>query len=186
MPARLRNLLLTIVLVATAVATWLLRPGEAPADQTSATEAADRGFYILDAVFNGLDESGEVIYQLAATRIEGSDNTEQMSFHDVAISYGEDHDMPWQITAQSARTQADGTLLSLTGVVIESAADSAGSITRIEADTLELETERQVARTTGPVRFAINGNRIDAVGLSADLRNEQIILESKVSGRVAR
>lgn len=185
MPARLRNLILSVLLIAAAIGTWLLRPAESPDAQASNLAGTERGFYIRDAVFNGLDENGEVIYRLAAMRIEGSERTEQMSFHDVAISYGEDLEVPWRITAQTAHTQADGKVLELTGVVIQSAPESTGQPTRIEADTLELEAERQLARTTGPVTFAIGGSRLDAVGLTADLRNEQINLESNVSGRVA-
>ena len=93
MPVRLRNSILSVLLIAAAIGTWLLRPNDMLDAQGSNVTASERGFYIRDAVFNGLDENGEVIYQLAATRIEGSESTEQMSFHDVAINYGQDLDV---------------------------------------------------------------------------------------------
>jgi LPS export ABC transporter protein LptC len=186
MPARLRNLFLFIVLIVAAAATWLLRPAEDTENPSTGTGVSERGFYILEAIFSGLDETGKVVYRLAAARIEGSQSSEQMSFHEVEISYGQDQEIPWEITAQSARRRADGNIVELTGVIIESISDGSEQITRIEAETLELEPDRQLASTSGPVRFIIGDNRIDAVGLTADLRNEQISLESRVSGRVAQ
>lgn len=184
MSSRLRNLLLTVVLLAAAAATWLQRPADDSANAAAGAAGGQQGFYLLDAVFSGLDETGAVIYQLAATRIEGSENPDQLQFHDVEIRYGEDVAMPWQITAESAQRQPDGNTLVLTDVVIESIADGTAQNTRIEAATLELEPKRQLATTTGRVRFTIGDSRIDAVGLTADLRNERISLESDVSGRV--
>lgn len=174
-----------MLLIAAAAASWLLLPAEEPASQSAGATASERGFYIRDAVFSGLDETGEVVYRLAAARIEGSEISEQMSFHEVEISYGQDQDIPWHITARSAHRQTDADLLELTGVVIESTADAPEDTTRIEAESLELEPNRQRASTSGPVSFVIGENRIDAVGLTADLRNERISLESRVSGRVS-
>lgn len=185
MTLQLRNLFLAVLLLGAAAGTWLLRPAEDAADAGAVTSDGERGFYILDAVFSGLDESGEVVYRLAAARIEGSQAPEQMSFHDVEIRYGSDQQIPWYIMARSARRQAETDTLELMDVVIESAAQSPEQATRIEAQTLELEPARQLASTPGPVSFLIGDNRIDAVGLTADLRNERISLESRVSGRVS-
>jgi LPS export ABC transporter protein LptC len=184
MPSGLRNLLLTILLIAAAAGTFVLRPSEDAAGDSSGPAPSERGFYLLDAVFSGLDESGDVVYRLAAARIEGSDSPEQMSFTDVEISYGGDPDFPWQITAETARQVSEQETLQLRGVVIESMSDQGAELTRIEAQTLDYEPDRQLASTAGPVRFTIGENRIDAVGLIADLRNEEITLESGVSGRV--
>ena len=185
MPSSVRNLLLTILLIAAAAVTFVLRPAEETADGTDGPASSDRGFYLLDAVFSGLDESGEVVYRLAAARIGGSDTPEQMSFLDVEISYGGDPDFPWQITADAARQRGEQETLELSGVVIESMATQDQEPTRIEARSLEYEPDRQLASTNGPVSFTIGESRIDAVGLIADLRNEQITLESGVSGRVS-
>jgi LPS export ABC transporter protein LptC len=182
---RLRNLILSVALIAAAVTSWLLRP--LPEAEVADTEPAadDDGFYILDAIFNGLDTQGKVVYRLAATRIEGSESSDQLQFHDVEISYAQGAALPWQITAQTARRQGDQNTLELTHVVIESTSASPAETTRIEAEQLEFEPDLQLATSSGPVRFAIGNNRIDAVGLSVDLGNERITLESRVSGRVS-
>jgi LPS export ABC transporter protein LptC len=185
MPSGVRNMLLTIALITAAAVTFVLRPAEETADGTGGPAASERGFYLLDAVFSGLDESGEVVYRLAAARIEGSDTPEEMSFLNVEISYGGDPDFPWQITADTARQRGEQETLELSGVVIESTGVQNEEVTRIEARTLEYEPDLQLASTTGPVSFSIGENKIDAVGLVADLRNERITLESGVSGRVS-
>lgn len=185
MSTRIRNLLLAIVLLAAAGGTWLLRPPIIEDTPVTRTSSADRGFYILDAIFSGLDEHGELLYRLAAARIEGSEQTEQLRFHDVEIRYTQAQNVPWQITAAQASRRADTQTLELMQVVIESTDEAAARSVRIEADSLELETDNQLAHTSGAVRFAIGANRIDAVGLMADLHNEKITMESGVSGRVS-
>lgn len=182
----LRNFLISALLAAAAAATWLARPVEETAGSGEATPPAERGFYLLDAVFSGLDENGEVVYRLAAARIEGSEAQERMQFHDVAIQYRQAQESPWHISAAWAQHQMDGETLELEDVVIESRPQAAQDATRIEAATLELEPEAQLASTAGPVTLLMGRDRIDAVGLRADLRNEQITLESNIRGRVAR
>jgi LPS export ABC transporter protein LptC len=186
MPVRLRNFLLSIALIAAALGSWLLRPADTTEAIDADTHAAERGFYILDAIFSGLDEHGTVVYRLAATRIEGSESSDQMQFQDVEISYRQEQDFPWRITAASARRPANTDTLELTDVVIESTADSPGQVTRIEAESLQLETQRQLAVTPGPVRFVIGESSLNAVGLTADLRNDRISLSSGAGGRVSR
>ncbi len=183
LPTRLRNLLLFGLLITAAGLSWLLRPAAESDELSAGPTGSERGFYMLDAVFSGLDETGEVVYRLAAARIEGSDSPERMSFHDVQITYGPEKEIPWHITAETAQRPTAEEKLELTGVIIESIADPPEEKTRIEAANLELVPAEQLATTNGPVRLSIGANRIDAVGLTADLRNESISLESGVSGR---
>jgi lipopolysaccharide export system protein LptC len=70
-------------------------------------------------------------------------------------------------------------------VVIESTTDDPSQAARIEASDMRLEAERQLASTSGPVRFAVGTSTINAVGLIADLRAETIILESDVNAHIA-
>lgn len=185
MPTRLRNAVIFVLLAVSAAITWWLRPPGPPEDAITTTASAQRGYYMNEAVFAGLDEAGRVVYRLAAARIEGADDSSVLSLSDVEISYAQNLELPWLITAQSARSERDAEVLELYGVVIESTSDEPASRTRIEADDIQLDTDQQIARTSGPVRFAIGTNTIEAVGLTADLGGERIRLESGVYGRIA-
>ena len=173
------------MLAAAAVTSWLLRPDAPPPDTAPDTAGVRLGYYIDDAVFSGLDDEGRIIYRLAATRIEGFENSDLLNLDDVEIRYAAELDLPWRITARSARRHHDEDVLELTGVIIESTQEPPRERTRIEADDIRFEPQRQVASTSGPVRFAIGPSVVDAVGLTADLRAQFISLESGVHGRVA-
>ena len=185
MPTRLRNSLLLIALIAAALASALLQPDRGPPDTVTTAAGTQRGYYMNDATFSGLDDEGNIVYRLSAARIEGSDDSDLLDLRDVEIRYVEEQDVPWLISAQVARSQRDDDALELSGVVIETVAGDAREHTVIEADDLRFEPDRRLASTAGPVRFSVGGGRIEATGLSADLGNERFSLESGVSGRVA-
>jgi len=185
MPVRLRNTVLFLLLGAAAFGSWLLRPAAPLRDAALDTSAPSLGYYINDAVFSGLDDDGRIIYRLVAARIEGFEDSTVLNLDDVEIRYAPELELPWRITATSARSGADQETLELAGVIIESTTENPDERTRIEAAALSLEPKRQLVSTPGPVRFAIGASRIDAVGLSADLRAERFSLESGVYGQVA-
>ena len=138
-----------------------------------------------DAVFSGLDSEGKIVFQLVAARIEGSEDSSLLNLSDVEINYAEDLDVPWLITAASAVSARDQDFLELHDVVLQRTADSPNERARIEATDIRLEPDTQIARTSGPVRFAIGTSSIEAVGLTADLRAERFRLESGVNARIA-
>lgn len=185
MPIWLRNIVLILLLGAAATGTWLLRPVEPLSDSTVDGTGTSLRYYINDAVFSGLDDDGQIIYRLAAARIEGFEDSRVLNLDDVEIRYAANVDVPWVITAAQARSGGDADYFDLSGVVIERTAEQPEARTRIEADALRFEPKRQLASTPGPVRFAIGPSTINAVGLIADLRTERISLESGVYGHVS-
>lgn len=185
MSSQLRKSVLFVILIAAAAASWLLRPPQEPLDVITSTAGVKRIYYMNDAVFSGLNERGEIIYRVAATRIEGSDDTDRLDLSNVEIRYVPDLNVPWLIRARSATTNADRKVLALSDVVIESTTDDPRQAARIEASDIQLEAESQLASTSGPVRFAVGASTINAVGLIADLRAETIILESNVNARIS-
>ena len=185
MSSQIRKSALLVVLLAAAATSWLMRPTPEPAEVITRTADAKRVYYMTDAVFSGLDEQGRIIYRVAASRIEGTEEADELDLSDVEIRYVPDLDVPWLIKARSARTDAQRKVLDLTDVVIESTSDDPSQAARIEASDIQLEPERQLASTAGPVLFAIGPSTINAVGLVADLRAETFVLESNVNARVA-
>jgi len=185
MSSQLKKSALFVVLLAAAAISWLMRPTIEPTDVVTRTTPTKRIYYMNDAVFSGLDEQGRIIYRVAASRIEGSEETDELDLSDVEIRYVPDLEVPWLIRARSARTDAQRKVLELTDVVIESTSDDPSQTTRIEASDMQLEPETRIASTPGPVRFAIGPSSINAVGLAADLRAETIVLESNVNARIS-
>jgi LPS export ABC transporter protein LptC len=184
MSSQLKKSALFVVLLAAAATSWLMRPITEPTDVVARTTGTRRVYYMNDAVFSGLDEQGRIIYRVAASRIEGSEEADELDLRDVEIRYVPDLEVPWLIRARSARTDAQRKILELSDVVIESTSEDPGQTARIEAADMQLEPETRIASTPGPVHFAIGASSINAVGLVADLRAEKIVLESNVNARV--
>jgi LPS export ABC transporter protein LptC len=181
-----RNIAWLVVLAASAFVTWYFGRGQDAAETQSATESTALGYYLTEAVVIGTDTAGKVLYRIAAERVEQNPDTEQLAFHDVLIEYSDQNEIPWRISASSAVGSMHQDYLELEGgVSVESRPDEAGRSTRIEAGRLRLEPRAYSLSTSGPVRFLLGETWIDAVGLSANLKDEEIDLESDVHAQIS-
>ncbi len=187
MPVPIRNAIIVLVLCLAALASWYLRaPEEGPVSNMQ-TRYPDLGYYLTDAIFSGLDADGQVIYQLAAARIEEFPESDMLSLETVELTYSDIAAVPWLIRAASAQSPRDGSYIALAGdVTIESTKRDSSETARIETEDLLFEPETNFASTPGPVSLAIGASRITAIGLSAYLKDERISLESDVHAEVAR
>jgi lipopolysaccharide export system protein LptC len=182
----LRNAVWLSLLIGAAAVTWYLsrpEPTEAPRDTGSRTSSL--GYYLVDAVLLGTDDSGEVLYRIVAERVEEHPGSEQLLLTSIEIEYRDEAEVPWRIRASSASGPTSRDYLDLSGDVrIESLPNSGGQQTLIEASSLRLEPEARFASTDGPVRFLVDDVWINGVGLKAYLKDDRIDLESQVNARI--
>ena len=98
---------------------------------------------------------------------------------DVTV-FGEDTP-PWQLTARLGRSDATGETLVFTGEV-RAWQQSANGAMEITTPELQVEPNRQFAQTDKAVTMRSPQGRHDAVGMRADLAEDQIELLSEVRG----
>ena len=174
-----------IVLGAAALLTWLAsRPDADVQDAAGPPAEAPPGYYLEDVVLLGTDEAGAVLYRIVAGRVEEAGNERRLELSDVRVQYHENEDVAWLIEAERAAAPNDHSYLELRGNirVTNSGRAPSGQVV-VEADELLLEPERYAASTDSPVTVSFEGNRLEAIGLAADFRDDRLELRSGVHGR---
>lgn len=184
-----RNALLTALLLVAVAGTWYLGHlgRQMPAPQAG-DAVLELGYYLRNAVLLGTNDEGQVVYRISAARVaadgEEADEDGRLALETVTIDYRDDQDVAWQISAGRAAAARDADVLELRGGVrVQSTAARDGPETVIEAEQLSLEPERYLARTPGEVTVNIGAHRLSATGLTADLRDDRLELESRVHGQ---
>jgi LPS export ABC transporter protein LptC len=183
----LRNVLLALLLVGAAAASWYL---SFPQSDGELRRDADRetglGYYLKGAVFRGMNAEGRLVYEITAARIQENPGSEYLTLEDVEITYFESEGVPWFASAAQATTPISRAFVDLSGTVrLSSTNDDAGQRTMIEADAMRLEPERYFATSEGPARIAVGENWMTASRLEADLKDD-VVRGSNVYAEISR
>lgn len=184
MSTNLRNIAILCLLIPVAVVTWFMRAPETGILVDTGGETAPLGFYLTNAVINGFNDSGLIAYQVSANRIEELPEEDSLAFERFEIQYIDDDDSPWRITAETARSPRDQQLIDLRGVHISNIDSLNGQTTEIDAADFQLQRDQRIVRSEGSVELRVNGNLIRGIGMTADLKNEFIVLESEVRSEI--
>lgn len=175
-----RNSAVYAVLGAAALLTWLAsRPDSAEQRPSGPPTATPPGFYLEDVALLGTDDAGAVVYRIVAGRVEESGSERELALSDVRVQYRDSEEVAWLVEAERATAPSDRSWLDLRGSIrVTSAAEEASGQVVIEADRLLLEPEQYTATTDSPVTLSFEGNRLEATGLSADLKSDRLELSS--------
>ncbi len=93
-----------------------------------------------------------------------------------------DSALPWKITADSGKAKNNGTVIHLWGNVHIWQKDAQGEISELKTPYLIVKPEQQYAETSKPVMIDSLGNKTEAVGMKAFLKQDKILLLSNVRG----
>jgi LPS export ABC transporter protein LptC len=176
MTQALRNGALLAALALGAVATWLVGRQESPA-VTSSEMSTPPTFYLRDAAILGADPSGYISYRVFATMVEQPEQDQPLVLSDVRVEYDARENVPWLVTAVRA-TVNRGETMRLHEARLESLSPPGTASLLIETDELELDAEAYLARAEHPIVLSRGGARVEAQGLTADLKQNRIELES--------
>ncbi len=184
---KLRNVLGSLLLAAMAAGTlYLSRVTSPPEPERERDAPGPSGYYFLGARVIGTDETGRVAYRISAARAVELPDGYGLGLHDVRVEYSAADEVPWLLTATEATAAKDGSFLDLRGGVrLESVPQEDRRKVVIETERLALDPEQSVARSDEPVRVAIGGAFVSAVGIEAHLKDDLLQLESNVHGRLS-
>ncbi len=179
-----RNLVLFLVLLAAAAASWYLASSlgrqPAPAEPTA---PLDMGYYLRDARILGTGEDGRLLYEIEADYAEQRSD-DQIAFDNVRVEYAPDSEVPWSLSADQALITGDLQLLTLAGHVrAVSPQGLAGNETEIRTEWLELEPENYRAWTDRRVQIRVGERSLTATGMEALFRENRVSLQSNVNGK---
>ena len=183
-PVQRRELFALGALTAIAMLTWLWsRQGIEDDVPVAVAGAAAPGYYLHGATILGTDEEGRALITVQAARAEELPAQNRLLLSDVAVRFQPDTQVPWVLTATQGQAFLEETYLDFSGEVelTRSEQPESGPMT-IRTSSLRLEPATFDVRTEDPVSLYFGTRRLDAVGLSANLKEERLALESGIHG----
>lgn len=180
-----RTFLTVAVLSAAALGAWSWQQTLQEETDRGETASADvAGFYMRAASFVAPGPDGQPLYRLIADEMTHAVNSELIEMRDVRVEYSQETGAPWVVTAPRGKVRLDWETLRLDGgvTVMVHAKDREQPIVLITPDVL-LEAIDQRASTASAVQFTSGEDFLNAVGMSVDLKDGFVKLESGVNGR---
>jgi lipopolysaccharide export system protein LptC len=180
----LRRILGMLLLLGAAFGSWYLSQvlKQQPPPKAAA-EVRHEGFYLRSARVLGTNDDGALLYRIEAEYAEQHGPTD-IEFQNVRILYAPAANVPWTLVADKASIGQDEQQVTLTGNVMAVSDEGfAGEVTEIRTQYLEFTPETYVARTNDRVQIRIGSRSLTATGMLALLQENQLRLESNVSGK---
>jgi LPS export ABC transporter protein LptC len=174
-----------LAVVALAISTWILSSPERRAtEQTVAPEAQLPGYYLKNAVLTDFDLTGAPSIRLDAERIDQVDHGNEVALYNVKVDYQSPSGQKWTMVGDTAHVQPGGKVIDVKGNVrLQGDPTGREGAAVIRTDTLRYDVADALATTQSDVRIDFGQHMLTARGLSANLKDRTMRLESKVNGR---
>jgi len=166
------RILLVLIAVAVALASWKLVQEEADKPRPNARS----GPRIIDYYVTGLDvtrmtEAGRPANRLRAETLRHYTDDDTTELQQPHLTVYRDDSPPWEVDAEQAWVSADGSLVLLSGeVLIEREGNADSRPMRILTSELRVQPDQDYAETDEKVRVVSESDWLDAVGMQAWLR----------------
>ena len=182
------KLLAALVLVAVIGLAFMLgREGQTPGRPAeTAGPPVDFGFVALDTEVVQTGEDGQPLYTLSAARIEQIPGSGDVTAHTLTLHYAPDNAQRWTLAAREALLPGGGSLLHLIGDVrLRGKPPGSTTEARITTARLDYDTRSQDVSTRDDVHVSWGGLLLDSQGMTANLKQGLVGLESRVHGRLS-
>lgn len=177
-----RTIIGIIILMALLVLSqlFLTSPERLPR-QAGELEPPVEGYYVDDAVMDQRDVNGNSMYRLKADRIEDLPRDDRVLLTNVEIEYpGGEAGAGWDLTADHGEISLDGQQIMLRDNVRARELGDTG-LRLIRTSVLEFDVANSIASTTAEVLVELDGKRLSATGMIADLKASTVELQSTVN-----
>lgn len=152
-------------------------------------EAPALGYSASVARLVQTDAAGAPLYSLEAATLNQAPNSQDVLAQDLTLRYQPPEaaataPAPWTLTSRQGTLPAGSLTVKLTGGVrLDGRPAGAREPLRLETAALDFDIPTQVARTRLPVTLWSGSRRLSARGLTANLKQGTVRLESSVHGR---
>jgi LPS export ABC transporter protein LptC len=180
------RVLVVLALIAVAVSSWMLTsPGRNVAAPSSADRPELPGYYLKNAVLTDFDVAGAPGMRIEAERIDQVDHGKEVTLSDVKVDYIAPGGQTWTMVGDTAHVQPGGNIVDAAGHVrLEGAPTPADPTPAImHSDTMSYDVAAGIASTKSDVRIDFGKQFLTSHGMTANLKDQTIHLESKVNGR---
>jgi LPS export ABC transporter protein LptC len=172
-----------LTIVAVIVASLLLSQQQSgtPASTTVAQTSWDAGYSARNAQLVETDGEGSPLYTLEAATIRQQPNADQVRFTQVLMTFRDRNGDAWTASADRGELGQTSRKVELSGNVhVSGAFRSGASPAQISTDALSVDLRRDIVSTTRPVTLLWSGLALNSTGLTADLKDQRVRLESDV------
>ena len=164
------------------------RAGRTPGAQAEAPgQQADYGYVALDAELVQTSDDGAPLYTLQAARIERNPGSGDIAASTLTLHYAPNDAQQWTLSAREAQLPGASTRIALQGdVQIRGKPPGSVQFAQINTQHLDFDTETQDVSTSLPVSLTWGAQRLTGRGLSGNLKQGRVRLESSVHGYFSR
>jgi LPS export ABC transporter protein LptC len=177
------RILAVLTIIAVIVASIFLsrQQGATPAATTVQANEWDQGYSAQNArlVQTGID--GLPLYTLNAATIRQLPNEDQVWLTNVQMSFRDANGDPWTATADQGQVQQTSQQVQLAGDVHVLGLMGDKSAQLFSA-ALSVDIPRDIVSTSAPAQMLWEGQQLSSTGLTANLKESRVHLESAVHG----
>ncbi|MGD9841468.1 MAG: LPS export ABC transporter periplasmic protein LptC [Steroidobacteraceae bacterium] len=178
---RRRSTLITTA-IAAALAGYILVSRQAGDELTDVRAPEQPGYYLKQATIIETAADGTPRMKLQAAEIVQNLHDDSISMQQVVLNYRSEDNNPWLLSADQGRLPANSKAIDFSGNVYIRPQDDSQQGTEIRTDTLNIDTENNLATTPGQVEFVMDQQQLTAVGLKYNLKRQTLQLHSQVHG----
>jgi LPS export ABC transporter protein LptC len=175
----------TVLAAALVIITWIQSSSSHRPSATGAAQTDLPGYYLKNAILTDYDASGAPSVRIEADRIDQIAHGNEVELYNVRVNYDAPTGQNWLLVGDTAHVRPGGNIVDVAGNVRLQGEPSAGDPTPaiMHADTLSYDVANAIASTKGDVRIDFGKHVQTARGLTANLKEQTIRLESRVNGR---
>jgi LPS export ABC transporter protein LptC len=174
-----------LAILVLAVISWILSsPARRTQTQIDAKQADLPGYYLKNAVLTDYDLGGDPSIRIEAERIDQIAHGNEVALYNVRVAYQAPNGQSWVMVGDVAHVQPGGKVVDVTGNVrLQGETFGREGAAVVHTDTLSYDVPDAVASTKSDVRIDFAEHTLTAHGLTANLKERTMRLESKVNGR---
>jgi LPS export ABC transporter protein LptC len=174
-----------LAVVALIISTWIVSsPARRPQTQADSRQADLPGYYLRNAVLTDYDLAGDPGIRIEAERIDQVGHSNEVALYNIRVLYQAPNGQAWVMVGDVAHVQPDGKVVDVTGNVrLQGEPTGREGTAVVHTDTLSYNVASAVASTKSDVRIDFAQHSLTAHGMTANLKERTMRLESRVNGR---
>ena len=181
-PTMTNNITKIILLVVLASGSSFMYFFSAKSNDNLETLGPTRVEYIVkDAKVFGTNAEGKFLYKIVAKKAQASNTDRQIYLEKVLLEYNGNQAIDWVITSDKGQLLPNSNVLALSGNVAVQNISNENTMTTIATDYLEINPNTYTIATNRNVLIELDNNKIEAKGLTAQLKDNRLNFNSNIN-----
>ena len=141
-------------------------------------------YMIKNAKLYGTNTEGNFLYKIVAEKAQASNTDRQIYLDRVLIDYESSQNIDWRITSDKGQLLPNSNVLALSENVTVQSLSNENSGTTISTNYLEINPNTYTIATNRDVLIEFDNNKIEAKGLTAQLKDNRLKFNSNINASI--